>query len=246
LDVPKDPWDPSDTTSLPGYPYPAEDNKMQPWVTVLDTLTKAAWCGGNTTVEQVAAAVTTNLYEGGKFRYEPNGSINYQIYTSSLSYFNLTSFHNQIIGSGSPTTVGCADMAWGVKVFSNLLGDELKVMHIGLPSAPVYLRDPITGNYILDSGGNLIQTGYASNPFTTNQILAIGMTAQEVKSWNYHAVAWRGGNDDSGTVYDACIKLQNGSGWELPVNMAFTSYRSKLTPTLIGRQGLNDSIHRLD
>jgi hypothetical protein len=95
LDVPKDPWNPSDTISLLGYPYPAEDNKMQPWVTVLETLTNAAWCGGNTTVEQVAAAVTTNLYEGGKFRYEAQGSRNFQVFVPSLSYFSLTLFHNR-------------------------------------------------------------------------------------------------------------------------------------------------------
>ena len=222
---------------------------MQPWVTVLETLTSAAWCEGKTDHESstgTAATITTNLYEGARFRYEPNGAIVYQVYTSSVSYFNLTSFHNQIIGSGSPTTVGCADMAWGVKVLSNLLGDDLKVMHIGLPSTPEYLRDPYTGNYIRDSMGNLILTGYASNPFTTNQILAIGMTTPEVKNWGYHAVAWRGSNDDSGIVYDACIKLQNVSTWELPINMAFTTYRSLLTTTLIGRQGFSDSIHRLD
>lgn len=222
LDVPKDPWDPSDTTSLAGYPYPPEDNKMQPWVTVLETMTSTAWCGGKTTVEQAAAAITTNLYEGGKFRYEPKGAVVYQIYKTSAPYFNLTSFHNQLTHPNpSPVTVGCADMAWGVKILSNLLGDNLKVMEIGLPTTT----------------------------FNTNSIIAIGTTTPTIMlGWGYHAVAWRGADADSGTVYDACLKVYDAinSSWVLPINMEFTKYRTLLTSDPIGRKRVNNDLHRLD
>jgi hypothetical protein len=232
LDVPKDPWNPIDTLDATpsvtdpvigavitpggpyyGYPYPAEDNKMQPWVSVLETMTNAAWCEGKTTVEQIAEAITTNLYEENKFRYETQGARNFQVTVSSLQYFSLTLFHNQITQSGSKAPVGCSDMAWGVKILSNLLGDNLKV----------------------------VQMGNTINGFDTNPIHAIGLlNPTSTISWSNHVIACRNittSTSSSGIVsitgiddiYDACLKLEDGANWVLATGMSFSTYENLLT-----------------
>ncbi len=237
LATPTGPWDPLDSTSLAGYPYPVTDNRMQPWVTVLETITSTAWCEGDATKEEAAATITKNLYEGGRFRYEPSGPMVYQVNTTP-PYFNLTQFHNQLTHpSPSATTVGCADMAWGVVVLSNLIGDNLKVM-ILIGSTLVHTGDDPSGNPIYQ------------DRLVTKSILPIGETTATTKDWGYHAVAWRGASGSSGTVYDACLKVNDGAAWKQPINMAFANYESLLAISSINIAGFYENfftpIHRLD
>jgi hypothetical protein len=203
-------------------------------------MTNAAWCEGKTTVEQIAESITTNLYEGGRFRYEPSGPMVYQV-TTSPAYFNLTSFHNQLTHPNpSPVTVGCADMAWGVRVLANLLGDHLNVMILSGTTSV------ITG---YDTTGNPIY----GDRISTKSILPIGDINPTTKTWGYHAVAWRGPNDASGTVYDACLKVYDNvtNTWVLPINMPFTTYSGLLAIASINRDGFYNTcftnpISRLD
>jgi hypothetical protein len=80
----------------------------------------------------------------------------------------------------------------------------------------------------------------------TKQILPIGDNTPVSKGWRYHAVAWRGSNTSSGTVYDACLKVIKSSAWVLPINMSFTEYEDLLAIASINLAGFNNSIHRLD
>jgi hypothetical protein len=217
LDVPKDPWDPSDTTDtipnayLNGYTT-TTDNRMQPWVSVLATLTNAAWCGGMNDYLSTSAKITQNLNQ--RFSYQDWTDTefwkNYTIVppaptpSSSFPYFNFSNFHAvaKDLGGGLAGT-NCLDMAFGVVIFSNLLGDDLTVMNIT-----------------------------SSTGFTTQKILPVGGTQTVTTNWvtmdwGYHAVAVRssGGNT---YIYDACLMLDE-SAPVLPVEMLWSTYNSKLT-----------------
>ncbi|MDR3109987.1 MAG: hypothetical protein LBU65_09945, partial [Planctomycetaceae bacterium] len=211
LDVPKDPWDPADTTdSVPvlspnGYTYVGTtDNKTQPWVTILEMLTAAAWCNGMTTVQQVSQKITEKA--NTRFNYDDWTAPRYwSSVSSSYSFFNLTSYHNQLTGAGGLAMANCIDMAWGVVSLSNLLGDNLVVKNIKTPSGVTFLT-----NKILPVGGT--------------QTVA---TDWVTMGWGYHAVAVRNtaGND---YIYDACLMLDETTP-VLPVNMLWATYKNKLT-----------------
>ncbi|MDR3109541.1 MAG: hypothetical protein LBU65_07635 [Planctomycetaceae bacterium] len=51
--------------------------------------------------------------------------------------------------------------------------------------------------------------------------------------------------EDTGTVYDACLKVDETTPI-LPINLAFASYRTKLSAEALERGGFNALIHRLD
>lgn len=225
LATPGDPWNLDDDA--------AHDDTQMPWRTVLDTITRQTypttgsvlWGGGATTVEQVAARITTALNEGGRFRYEEySGAASRYVEdypwplgspspTEIHQYFDLTAYHNQITGAGDAAFANCLDMAWGVAILSNLLGDSLSVMV--LRRSP----DPVDG-------------------FTTNPICPVGSNPAELGSWErmawgYHAVAWRG-TSTAGTVYDACLRFDNDPDPAviidiLPVAMTYSEYCTRLT-----------------
>jgi hypothetical protein len=208
LAAPSGVWDMSDTTLTPDYPYPAADNKMQPWISVLDLLTGNGWCKGITNTAIASSKITEVLYMGGKFRYEPSGPMVY-IVNAASSYFNLSSFCNQLTHPNPiPVTVGCADMAWGVAILSNLLGDSLNVMVLtGTTSQSIPNTSPT---------------------LETNDIIPIGTNQPVSKTWTYHAVAWRGSQIENNPVYDACLKVFNPAtnSWEIPTVMNFSGANS--------------------
>jgi hypothetical protein len=116
----------------------------------------------------------------------------------------LSNFHAvaKDLGGGL-AGANCLDIAFGVVILSNLLGDNLTVMNIT-----------------------------ASAGFTTQKILPVGgtpivTTDWVTMGWGYHAVAVRntGGNN---YIYDACLMLDE-SAPVLPAGMLWNTYSSKLT-----------------
>jgi hypothetical protein len=217
LDVPKDPWDPADkddivpNSNFTGY-ISTKDNRMQPWVSVLATLTSTAWCAGMNDFLPTSAIITQNLNQ--RFTYQDWTDVEFwKVYrvappaptpSSQFPYFNLSNFHAvaKDLGGGL-AGANCLDLAFGVVIFSNLLGDDLTVMNITAPSG-----------------------------FITNKILPVGKN-QSIAShwiemgWGYHAVAVRSSGGDH-YIYDACLMLDE-SAPEIPVRMLWSTYRAKLT-----------------
>ncbi len=175
------------------------------WVTALDIVCSDTWAGGAKTIEDAASQITRAIYESGRFQYDTKkGDCNYTKFTAfGVDYFNLTGWIARLNGNaGNGGEVNCWDCANGVVSLSNILGCDLWNQWIG-------------------------------QGFYCNEIRAISNHAWGKPFWGgfgYHRIGWRGPMDDTGKVFDACLKVDTsgtpfGSGHMrvelVPTNMLF-------------------------
>jgi hypothetical protein len=189
----------------PQIPWSKTFNSPQnPWVTALEIACSNAWAGGATSIENAASGITRAIYKSGKFEYnQQNGE---SVYTDEIGRkFDLTSWIARINGDNTKDVrVNCWDCANGVVSLSNVLGCDLWNQWMGL-------------NFECNEIRLISNKSWAKPPFPNNQ-------------FDFHRVGWRGSEDTTGRVFDACLKVNGGSNPSgggnqleglIPVNMLF-------------------------
>ncbi len=136
LDVPKDPWNVTDTprtevkTDIPlfgevvtGYRY--TDDKNQPWVTALEFTIETAGTKGKATPEAALSQLTTYLHTGHGLTYDTtSGAPHYGGTWPSPQALIMSGggFYVQNYIDKTSSKVNCYDQAAAVTVFGRLLG----------------------------------------------------------------------------------------------------------------------------
>ena len=164
------------------------NNPRNAWVSALDIACSNGWAGGTSSIEDAAGRITQAIYNSGRFQYDSNGG-GRSFYTPNN--FDLTSWIGRINGNyGNGELVNCWDCANGVVSLSNILGCDLWNQWVG-------------------------------EAFECNAISAI-----KDQSWGkpfgwgfgYHRMGWRGPENETGKVFDACLKVTGGT---IPTDMLF-------------------------
>jgi hypothetical protein len=199
----------------------------EPWTSVLDYA--CSWANGQNTFTGATSAITQSLYSSG-FYYESNRGA--PGYGDTWSEFLLNDFLSDL---GSSYAVNCLDMAKAVVTFANAFGATLTLSRF---HSSLYVGGDGAGyplNYI-DPIGSAPAT---NNTFSTPPIGDDCRTG----GFGYHAFAENGNNYiwDATLRYDmdmnpdnvsnsnpSCGDNTGGSAWELPCNIAESSYLGHL------------------
>ena len=180
--------------------YHSGTNKLNAWTNALDIVCSNSWANGATTFEDAAGGITRAIYESGRFQYDIiAGRCKYTVFDNDLvDYFYLTGWIERLNGNDAkPEEVNCWDCANGVVSLSNILGCDLWNQWIG-------------------SG------------FNCNEIKAISNKPWGKPFWGgfgYHRMGWRGPTNDTGRVFDACLKVDDSA------TPSGTSHTSERVPT---------------
>lgn len=188
LGQPNEPWDPMSTD-------PADRNLV--WTDVLDIAFD--WAKACKDIDTACEAITSNLYESGRFSYDTeNGASNY---TTASDYFECEEFVERIQGGdGYGEKLNCTDCATIVSTLANALGANLYQVQLMY----MFKVNPIQA----------IGTDYWNPPFNGG--------------FSYHEIAWNGELDEKGLIYDACLKV-NESSPTLPVRMPYDGQESSMS-----------------
>lgn len=168
------------TLGIPQEPWDANSTEPEDVNRVWMEVLEIAcnWAKGASDYSQAAGLITGMLNSCGRFIYDvENGASNY---TTSLDYFECEEFIDRIKGGeGFGEKLNCTDCATIVSTLANSLGASL------VQSQLMY-------------------------KFPVNPILAIGTHEWSPPfdgRFSYHEVAWEGGVDSQGKIYDACLHV---------------------------------------
>lgn len=220
LDSPQHPWssDKIPDTSL-GLPLP-----LPLWANALEVACN--WAYGATTTTEAAMMITQQMYDSGRFVYDPDP--HYVIRASKVrnSYqgvklkvnkdSNVANFQFDKIlerlkgGYGLGEKVNCLDCALTVVAMANMLGCQLRA-------------GKLQNSADIDSSD---EDHYKDNRFEINPLVAIGKNCAEDSAavvtkngrqyFTYHTVAWEGPygygsksdfENPESVIYDACVNF---------------------------------------
>lgn len=190
------------TPNLPWVATPdSDDNPHAPWLRALEMAVR--WARGARTPHEAASLITYSIFalglpeEGSRLQWEGTRSrfcTNYALEPAraavSVDRFYLAEFLDALERKGDPPqAVDCHDVAAAVYTFSNLLGCNLGLMTLAADSST--------------SG---------EEGFTSGHLRPLGVPgALKAISLRSHQVAWWGGADGNGMVYDACFAFPDGA-----------------------------------
>lgn len=213
----------------PGLPWAAspdsEENPHAPWLRALDVATR--WARGARTRDEAAGLITDAVFElgatgkGPRLRWDrghPHFCSEYSLQpaqnTVSVDRFFLSDFLDALERDGPAQPVNCSDAATAVYALANLLGCNLTLMTLRIDRAKTH-----------------------EVSFRLRPVRPMGSSGVvEDLSLTFHQVAWSGGPDRGGLVYDPCVAFP-AEGRLLPVcGLRFGdaaeewSYVARLTP----------------
>ena len=172
------------------------------WTDVLDHA--CWWARGQRTLEDVAAAITQQLFERGSsslnlLRYEHDSGGSSFVADMHTHQFDLLGFLNAIdLSRSSPTTVNCDDCSCALVTFANALGCDLWVV-------PVGARPQKPGG--LDFTGQIYMNPIRVIGSAWNDVITTLRDTDLGSYFYYHSVAMTGNGTFQDYVYDGMLQV---------------------------------------